>query len=114
MTVSIFPFGIALAPKRKRRGAVEFFNRHHRETNLRIGGVKGKGISWVEVELPVLLYGHNWKLIRNQSDMDEAIGRVDELVSVVLLSGWRFGRILRADIVWQFRARLSLATVAGM
>ena len=81
---------------------------------LRLWSKYPKAITKIECELPKLLYGHNGKLICNQSDLDRALMRMDRLLYFLShpledqgaivsdLPPVYKGHICRADLVWQF------------
>ena len=71
-------------------------------------------ITKIECELPKLLYGHNGRLIRSQSDLDRALMRLDrvlyflshpladrEAIGTDLPTAYKH-HICRVDVVWQF------------
>lgn len=81
---------------------------------IRLWSTRPKTITKIECELPKLLYGHNGKLIRNQSDLDRALMRLDRVLyflshpledqeSIVSdLPPVFKGHLCRVDLVWQF------------
>lgn len=71
------------------------------------GGVRlwhdGEGNCKAEAELPKLLWGHNGRVLANQSELDEAITKFRAiLLPKVKLDSWQWVFI---DLFWQFRAR---------
>ena len=81
---------------------------------LRLWSKYPNAITKIECELPKLLYGHNGRLIRNQSDLDRALMRLDrvlhflshpledqEAIGADLPPVFK-GHICRVDVVWQF------------
>lgn len=81
---------------------------------LRVWSKYPKTITKIECELPKILYGHNGKLIRDQSDHDRALMRLDRVLyflshhledqeetSADLPTVFK-GHLCRVDLVWQF------------
>lgn len=73
----------------------------HEHTGLMMGG-RAPFLSWLQVSLARLLFGHNGRLISSESELRAAFDRLVELLSEIcdpILEGATF---TRADLVWQF------------
>jgi hypothetical protein len=67
------------------------------------GSVKAMRLTWAEVSLPKLLFGHNGRVLENQAQLDAALAKLrEELNSIADVPEIAKWQICRADLAWNF------------